>query len=1345
MSCSACGAIPARSSSRFCDSCGAPLDPGSTAATRKVVTVLFVDLVGSTSAQELLDPEAVRRWVDRYNAVLRHEIEAHGGRVVKFTGDGAMAVFGIPDVREDDALRALEAAAALHATVPVLAGGPGSPPQVALRIGVNTGEVVVSADDDDVVGDIVNVAARLQQAAGPGQSLVGEPTSRLVRGVAQLRPVPPLALKGKAEPVAAFLLVSLGLVEEGPGSPFVGRGDELARMVAALDAAERDRRAQLVAVVGSPGVGKTRLARELELEIGDRALTVDVRCEPGGGSTFAPVAGALRRTGFLPDDADDGAVLDLLRSTFDHDDPERDRVAALVGAVVGVGEPGAPGETFWAVRRLVERVAESAPLVVTFEDVHWAEPLLLDLIEHLADWTRGVAVVLVVTGRPEIRDLRPGLVEEHADRPLTLVSLEGLDVEDTGRLTHELLGSASVPEQLLDRVAAASEGNPLFVGELVRMLVDDGVVERRDAAWHLMVDLDRLDVPLTIHALLAARIDRLHPDERTVLEVASVAGKTCPSGMLAELVPADLVPRLPGILDGLRRKEVVDPEEERWLDEPVVQLHHALLRDAAYRRLLKETRSVLHERAARWLAIRVGDAGEHDDIIGFQLEQAHRLRVEMGEDDPALGRHAAARLGAAGRRALDANDHQVAASLLGRALECLPPGEHERPWLLVDRCEALLALRDAAAAAGPVHDLAEVGEGSPRLRAWAACFSGELANLRDPAALERTIRGTAAAASVLRELGDPTGEAKAHSVAATSLARLGRIAECEAALDRALEASRRAGDRRRSTSVLALAPTLALWGPHPVSLATGRCLDVVRALRLTSGSPAVEATAARCQAVLEALRGRDDAARRLIGTARRLLEELGHEHGLLEVDLAASTVAMLAGEVDEAERLLRRAHDGFHLLGVDVDAGLAAALLARVCIVRDRLDEALELTVESEKLTGDDLRAGITWRSVRAEALARRGKHERALALAREAVTMAEPTDALLGHADALLALAAVLAAAGDVEEAQQAARAAMGLYRQKEATVLVERARLLVGVAGADEGPIADRARDDRRGVTVVWGPGATGTWAVEVVRLGMEALLAADWRGLGERVAPDVVLDDFRPVVGGMRQWGRANVLDGFRAVHASGVQTVELRVLLTLGDHLFLADATFGTDAASVVALMSYEVDHVGRLVHNGSYEPHDAERAIAALEMRHRARREAGAPVPDNAATRFCRRWVPVLLAADWTALRSMFSDDIVGLDHRHVVGGDPIVGPDAVIEGNRGVLEVGVTSLGLIPLAVRGDRTVLMRAEYRGALGGLGVLQLIGVDHAGRMLRSEVFELDQVDLALARLAELAAEA
>jgi class 3 adenylate cyclase len=302
---------------RFCDQCGSALEPVASAAqSRKVVTVVFADLVGSTAVEERMDPESVRRWLDRVYDVLRTEVERHDGRVVKFLGDGVMAVFGVPHVREDDAARAVAAAVSMQDAVADLGRVEGH--HIGLKVGVNTGEVVVTADDDDVVGDAVNVASRLEQAAGAGQVIVGESTFRLVRLGAQLRALPPLELKGKAEPVHAFQLVSLRRDDDaGVATPFVGRRGELDRLLGVLDAAIVERRARLASIVGSPGVGKTRLAHELSAAAADRARVVDVRCEQEIGATFAPIAKALRQAASLEEDADDESFVSALSGLFE--------------------------------------------------------------------------------------------------------------------------------------------------------------------------------------------------------------------------------------------------------------------------------------------------------------------------------------------------------------------------------------------------------------------------------------------------------------------------------------------------------------------------------------------------------------------------------------------------------------------------------------------------------------------------------------------------------------------------------------------------------------------------------------------------------------------------------------------------------------------------------------------------------------------------------------------------------------------------------------------------------------------------------------------------------------------
>src|SRR6185295_13178321 len=379
---------------------------------------------------------------------------------------------------------------------------------------------------------------------------------------------------------------------------------------------------------------------------------------------------------------------------------------------------------------------------------------------------------------------------------------------------------------------------------------------------------------------------------------------------------------------------------------------------------------------------------------------------------------------------------------LGRALDRLPPDAPERADLVLDWCEALLSAGDVGPAADAIAELDRVAADSPRLRAWYTCFAGQLTVLTAPEALHATSERVGAAARELAAQGDAAGEAKAHSVHAQALARLGKVGAAEAALDQALAAARKAGDRRRANAVLAGAPLAALWGPSPVTRASGRCLDVVRVLRITQGAPAVEAVALSCQGVLEALRGRTEAARRMIASARKMVEELGITQRLLEADVSAGLVELLEGDAPAAERNLRGAYEGLRDLGLGIDAARASALLARALLAQGKAAEAEALSSESEALAGDDLQAAIAWRGVRAEALAARGEHAAAIELARAAVEIAAATDALLDHADARTALAAALRAAGRGAEAAAEETRAIELWEAKGATLLAERAR---------------------------------------------------------------------------------------------------------------------------------------------------------------------------------------------------------------------------------------------------------------------------------------------------------------
>ncbi len=1100
IACANCG-TELRANVKFCSECGTPVAasgasgaggalPGAgsprsplvapaipSASTRKIVTIVFADLAGSTAMQERLDPESVRRFMESYYDAMRDAVESHGGTLTQFLGDGVKAVFGIPRVAEDDAIRAVRAGVAMQESFRALAENQrGAVGKVGLRVAVNTGEVVANADDE-IIGDPVNVAARLQEQGGNGDVVVGDSTARLVGALVTLAPLGSFALKGRAEVVAAFLVESLEPPASAATAAFVGRDEEIVRLTLVYETAVEKPATALAVLLGSPGLGKSRLIEEFARRLGETANLVEVHCEQANSATFAPLAVTLRALLGIEAGTSGDALKDAVLAAIPGDglDPQRDqertRIAGGIAALLA-GSPGSIEESFFVVRRLFATLASERPVVLVIDDLQWAEPLLLDLVEHLVQWGSGVPMLVLVGARPELRDKRVsltipgGLVSD-------VVTLAGLDAGAAMRLAANVIGADSLPAAVAAKVLATSEGNPLFVGELVRMLVHEGALRREGDRWTTGTALAALEMPPTIHALLAARIERLHPEERLVLERASVAGRQFSRAAVLELLPSGIAD-LDGRLETLRRSELIERDTGWLFGEPVLRFHHVLIRDAAYRQLLKGTRAELHTRFADWALARAEGSNEHDETIGWHLEQAHQFLSELGPIDAkgrAIGERASTHLAAAGRRALDGDDVSLAASLLGRAIARLDPADEARAELALDWCEALLAAGDVGPAVAAIGELDRFVGDSDRLRAWHTCFAGQHTVLTAPEGLQTTADTVATAADTLAALGDAAGEAKAHFVHARALSSLGKIGACEAALDRALAAARRVvGDRRRANTVLAIAPLAALRGPSPVTRASGRCLDVVRVLRITQGAPAVEAVALSCQGVLEALRGRTNAARRMIASARTMVEELGITQRLLEVEVFSGQVDLLEGDAVAAERSLREAYDGLRELGLGIDAAQAAALLARALLAVDRVAEAEALSHDSEALAGDDLKAAIAWRGVRAEALARRGEHAAAVEFARTAVEIASATDALLDHADARLALAAALRAAGRGGEADAEERRAHELWEAKGATLLTERARNEGAIASTATAPIGDpravsRARRRRVG----------------------------------------------------------------------------------------------------------------------------------------------------------------------------------------------------------------------------------------------------------------------------------------
>jgi len=689
---------------RFCLSCGSALTVAAPVAeTRKTVTILFSDVTGSTAMGEKLDPESLRKVMSRYFDEMRAVIESHSGTVEKFIGDAVMAVFGVPVLHEDDALRAVRAAAGMREALQLLNVELERDWGVTIQIrtGVNTGEVVAGSGDQTMAtGDAVNTAARLEQHAKPGEILLGESTYRLVRHAVVAEAADPITAKGKTDPLGAFRLIRVGDIALESGrrldSPIVGRDNELALAEQAFERAVREQSCSLFTVFGSAGVGKSRLTQEVIRSVEARATVSRGRCLPyGRGITFWPVIEIVHAMAGLSDgDSAEKARAAVRKLLADEDDA--DLIVERVVQVMGLGEEEVRAEeTFWAVRKLFESLARRSPLVVVFDDIHWAEPTLLDLIEHIADLSRDVSILLMCIARPELLERRPSWGGGKMNASSIL--LEPLRAEESSQLIANMLGGTTLPAAVETRIAGAAEGNPLFVEEMVSMLIDDGLLRRQNGQWDVSADLGSVTVPPTIQALLAARLDRLDADERALIQGASVVGKEFSIDDVAAIVPEQLAARASTVVTSLVRKELVRSDQGRAGAHNSFRFRHILIRDAAYNALSKQQRAELHEGFAGWLEEHyVERLPEYEEIIGYHLEQAHSYKASLGPLDDAaraLAQRAGEHLASAGRRAGTRGDAPGAVGLLERALAMMP-----EDW--DGRTDALVRLGDQLYEAG---------------------------------------------------------------------------------------------------------------------------------------------------------------------------------------------------------------------------------------------------------------------------------------------------------------------------------------------------------------------------------------------------------------------------------------------------------------------------------------------------------------------------------------------------------------------------------------------------------------------------------------------------------------------
>jgi predicted ATPase len=797
----------------------------------------------------------------------------------------------------------------------------------------------------------------------------------------------------------------------------VGREQELATLRTAFDEAVQERECRLVTVVGSAGIGKSRLAKELLANVGDEASVLIGRCLPyGEGITYWPLRDVVR-------EAAGDLTQPHIEELLDGDD-DAERIAARVAGAVGVGEQaGAAEETNWAVRRLLERLATDRPLIVAFDDLQWAEPTFLELVEYLVGWSRDAPILVVCLARPELLDKHPAWLAVSPSS--TSIRLDPLSEDEAESLLLELMrGEAQLSSDLLARITQAAEGNPLFVEQMLAMIIEEGA------------PATELSIPPSIHALLAARLDRLEPEERAVIERASVIGKEFWRGAVIDL--SDEEPSVGAHLMTLMRKDLIRPSRSIFPREDGFRFRHTLIRDAAYLGIPKETRAELHERYAGWLERTAGErAGELEEILGYHLEQAFRYREELGpvgEQDTALAARAGERLGAAGRRAIvGGGDAGAAATLISRAVSLLTSDHPLRGELLTELASALMmtgnferadeVLGEALSTALATDD-ARLEARALIEREFFKIFAGsQEASLTIPEVTARAI-------PVLEEAGDDLGLARAWRLRGEVAVLAGQWGARAEALERALEHARLAADEREEATLVGLLVMALYFGPTSVEEAVSRC---ERFLTEVSGERSIEAAIWSSLAGLVAMRGDFDEARELWAAAGNRYEELGLSYRRAVRAVIAADIEALAGDDEAAERELRWGYETLERMGEKGARAVLAAFLAESLSRQRRDDEAARFAkIAATLATADDLVPQVLCRSVRAKVLARRGELDRAEELAREAAALVESTDFADLQALTFLSLAEVLESTAKTEESALLIDRAQEIYMKK-------------------------------------------------------------------------------------------------------------------------------------------------------------------------------------------------------------------------------------------------------------------------------------------------------------------------
>jgi tetratricopeptide (TPR) repeat protein len=949
----------------------------------------------------------------RYGGEMQRVVELHGGRVEKFIGDAVMAVFGVPVLHEDDALRAVRSALEMRSALVDLNRDLEAEygVELGIRIGVHTGEVITADDATDqglIVGDAVNAAARLQSSAPTGAVLIGPETQRLVASTTRLRRHGDLELRGKTGRMRTWCVEGLRPGRESlratAAAGMVGRRRELRRMQARFDRCLSTERCVVTTVLGPAGIGKSRLVKQFVSDVQGRARVVVGHCLPyGEGITYWPLKEIVDELGGV-------AGLERLMPG-----DEQDILAAsMVSAAIGRSHSTASAQDVqWAVRRLLEALARKLALVVAFDDIQWAEPPLLDLIQYLASYVRTAPVAIVCLARDDLLERRPAWATAFG-RGAT-VRLRPLSDTDSAQLLRGLAGRQGRRLRRFE-ILAAAEGNPLFLEHLVAMRADDPAGA----------------TPPSINALLAARIDGLPRPARRVIEAAAVEGRGFHRGVVSALLADQAAIDVDAALAELEQRELVRPAQREFSDDAGYRFTHLLVRDAAYELIPKRRRAELHVGFANWLRSVAAERRELDEIIGYHLEQAHEYRRQLGRVDSvphrALAADASGHLSAAGRRVLDAGDRSAAANLLRRAAALRPADDPERTALLIDLGGVLREegrfdeAREALAEAIRLAD--SRGDAAQQARADVDRLLALLQVDPDAAARESARHG-GRISRALEEAGDHAGLARLWHLRALLAWIQGQAGEASECWRRAVAEADVVGDQRMLADALGWEEAAVTHGPTPVDEAFARCDEIAKRLR---GNPWAEALVHHQVAALHAMRGEFERAFELLDGANAILGGFSPT-----VDAAVSLVSILASDPARAERHLRAGRRQLEAMGERAVLSSTEGMLALVVLGQGRLPEADRLARRAARMTAEgDVSSQVLWLRVRAAVLCAGGRTHEAERLAQEAVGLAERTDCLNDSAAALEDLARVHEVAGHAEAARTARDAALEVYRRK-------------------------------------------------------------------------------------------------------------------------------------------------------------------------------------------------------------------------------------------------------------------------------------------------------------------------